>query len=105
MEFLLDFVRRSMNVAHRLYKESQFETFICIALLYWSTMAYFCPFCGQEAYRGHRDYKCDNEECENHEQPVFTLRGKPIDPDSVQDDPDSLSRHGVDVSLGVEASE
>jgi hypothetical protein len=67
-------------------------------------MAYYCPFCGVEAYRGHRDYKCDNEDCENHEQPVFTLRGKPIDPQSIQDDPDSLSRHGVEVSLGVEAN-
>jgi hypothetical protein len=34
-------------------------------------MAYYCPFCGEEAYRGHREYKCDNEECEKFGEPIF----------------------------------
>jgi len=54
---------------------------------------YYCPFCGTEAYRGHRDYKCDNDECENHENPVFTLDGKPLGRNTRQttDSPTSTS--------------
>jgi len=59
------------------------DTFKYIWLLFLNTMVdYYCPFCGMEAYRGHRDYKCDNEDCENFEQPVFTLEGKPLNPPS-----------------------
>lgn len=36
-------------------------------------MAYYCPFCGEKAYRGHRDYKCGNEDCENHQEAIFGL--------------------------------
>lgn len=34
-------------------------------------MAYYCPFCGEAAYRGHREYKCGNENCEEHGNPIF----------------------------------
>jgi hypothetical protein len=34
-------------------------------------MAYYCPFCGEEAYKGHREYKCGNEDCEEHSNPIF----------------------------------
>lgn len=36
-----------------------------------NTMAYYCPFCGDEAYRGHREYKCGNDECDMFEKPIF----------------------------------
>lgn len=64
-------------------------------------MAYYCPFCGGQAYRGHRDYKCGNEECENHQQPVFTLEGKPLNSEGVQNNLDLLSRYGVNMDIRV----
>lgn len=64
-------------------------------------MSYYCPCCGQEAYRGHRDYKCDNEECINHENPVFGLQNKPIAPEEVVGDIERLSRYGIEINLGV----
>jgi len=47
------------------------KTFICIPLVQYIVMAYYCWNCGTEAYRGHRDYKCDNSNCELHKQPIF----------------------------------
>lgn len=34
-------------------------------------MGYYCPFCGEEAYWGHRDYKCPNNDCHNHQEKIF----------------------------------
>jgi len=34
-------------------------------------MACYCWKCGTEAYKGYRDYKCENPDCELYKQPIF----------------------------------
>lgn len=34
-------------------------------------MAYCCSFCGGKAYCGNQEYRCNNEDCDHFEEPVF----------------------------------
>lgn len=40
---------------------------------YKQNAGYFCVFCGDEGYRGHRDVKCGNPECDRFEESVFEV--------------------------------
>lgn len=60
-------------------------------------MGYYCPFCGEEAYWGHRDYKCSNRDCHNHKQKVFgVLRTDRTHEEVIED---SADERNMDVDI------
>lgn len=60
-------------------------------------MGYYCPFCGEEAYWGHRDYKCCNNDCHNHGEKIFgVLRTNRTHEEVIQDAADDRD---IDVQI------
>ena len=68
------------------------ETFIFNPLVFRIVMACYCWNCGTEAYKGYRDYKCENPDCELYKQPIFPAEKQMEGPEATAEPPGPTGR-------------